>query len=977
MIIYLIIFSILPSPTLQACTAGTAVGYASVETLGTSTDSSSGNGYIMEAAHYMIPASSCTCGTVKSWEIYPKSQGYIQFQVWRRQNPSSYLLVGENIFKVTITAYPDGLRKASMSDYSAGATYNWGSGSVTIMTDTAYAIRAYLESNLNPYFTNLPRSVSITNAWVVNSQLYTVTFDDVEDNDVSSLTLSVVTSATYMTFDTTTYILKLSTTPSPTTSDVIVLKATDQCGNTGTATFTLVIVNEAPTITTLPSVVEIYEHVTTETLLHTLNATEKVGSYSCLLASTSPSSTNFVVKLLSSSSTVYGVYSKQGASYNYDTVKYYSLTVQCSDSNSGSNTGVLHVEIRKNNPPVFTNINNAQKVVASYLTTISGDTLFTVSVTDAENDALTFSMTSSPSPAPFQITNGGNIRTTSDLIRLYNPGYDLQISVSDGHTTVGPKTVTIIVTDIDDVPQLNNLPLAYAMTVYEDTAVGTTLHSVGYYDLDTGDSHIYSVVFSPGSGVNYFTLNSTTGVLKTSAAIDYEEIESLTYTLTIKISDTEDSSTATITINIGNINEAPSFHQTKYRLNPSEGGLNNTVLGNPSFSIYDEDNDRGSDQAYYSYDCGNETKYFIMDRTSGIVYYAADFDFDTAGISSNVTCFVTVKDNGGLTATATLEIQFTDINDNSPIFSQTFDYQFFATPYYSVGQVIGQTYASDADATSQYNTVYYSVNMSAYTDEYIAINTNGTLYVNMEWDVSVFNYGTIHILKVTARDVGNNAATATVTLVIPQTTTTTTTTTERPIKYEDDPRNVPIIILLAVAVLAILVLITCLAFRYVEGLSELEWYRCCRCKKKGRWIGFKGCCRRGCRLRAKTKEERKKEKEKKKKKIKEREEKEEKERLRNEEKARQEQERQRQMDEKRKEEDEERIQLLKSKQEEEKRKRRMETERLLMEENERKDELERQRAEMDDVEDGRESMPLRESDNEISIITNPMPMFRQ
>ncbi|KAK3611262.1 hypothetical protein CHS0354_004906 [Potamilus streckersoni] len=967
MIIYLIIFSILPSPSLQ------------------------GYGYIMEEAHYMISTSSCTCGTVKNWEIYPKVTGYIQFQVWRRQNPSSYLLVGENTFKVTgsmvnkkvvftvppneritvrsgdylgwycpaanvvgyvngTTAYPDDLRKVSMSDYSAGATYNWGSGSVTIMTDTAYAIRAYLESNLSPYFTNLPRSVSITNAWVVNSQLYTVTVDDVEDNDVSSITLSVATSATYMTFDTSTYKVKLSTTPSPTASDTIVLKATDQCGNTGTATFTLVIVNEAPTITTLPSVAEIYEYVTTETLLHTLNATEKVGSYSCSLTSTSPISTNFVVKLLSSSSTVYGVYSVQGASYSYDTTKYYSLTIQCNDANSGTGTGVLHVEIRKNNPPVFTNINNAQKVVASYLTTISGDTLFTVSVTDAENDALTFSMTSNPSPAPFEITGGGNIKATSDFIRLYQTGYDLQISVSDGRTTVGPKTVTIIVTDIDDVPRLGNLPLAYAITVYEDTAVGTTLHSVGYYDLDTSDSHIYSVEFSPGSGINYFTLNSATGVLKTLAAIDYETIESLNYTLTITLSDTKDSSSATVTINIGNVNEAPKFHQTEYRLNPSEGGLSNTVLGDPGFVIDDVDKIRGSDQAYFSYDCANATQYFIMDRTSGIVYYAADFDFDTAGISSNVTCLVTVKDNGGLTSTATLQIQFTDVNDNSPVFSQTFDYQFFAGPYYSVGQVIGQTYASDADATSQYNTVYYSINMSAYADEYIAINTNGTLYVKMEWDESVFNYGSIHVLTVTARDVGNNAATATVTLVVPQTTTTTTTTTERPIKYEDDPRNVALIVLLAVAVLAILVLITCLFFRYVEGMSELEWYRCCRCSKKGRWIGFKGCCRRGCRLWAKTKEERKREKDQKIRKIKEKQ--------RREDEIRQE-EMQREMEEKRKQEEEKRIW-------------RIETERLLMEENERK---ERQREEVDDVEDGRELMSLRESDNEISVITNPMAKF--
>jgi hypothetical protein len=64
------------------------------------------------------------------------------------------------------------------------------------------------------------------------------------------------------------------------------------------------------------------------------------------------------------------------------------------------------------------------------------------------------------------------------------------------------------------------------------------------------------------------------GVLTTEYNIlDYEELDpSWEVIATITVSDSLDTATGTLTINIRNVNEAPYFHQTKYSFEPIEQG---------------------------------------------------------------------------------------------------------------------------------------------------------------------------------------------------------------------------------------------------------------------------------------------------------------------------------------------------------------------------------------------------------------------
>ena len=72
-----------------------------------------------------------------------------------------------------------------------------------------------------------------------------------------------------------------------------------------------------------------------------------------------------------------------------------------------------------------------------------------------------------------------------------------------------------------------------------------------------------------------------------------------------------------------------------------------------SHEVSDPDN---SDTHTFTWDCGLNTRFFRMSKLTGVVTYSVTFDYDTADVTSPFDCVVTVTDNGGLSATTTLEI---------------------------------------------------------------------------------------------------------------------------------------------------------------------------------------------------------------------------------------------------------------------------------------------------------------------------------
>jgi hypothetical protein len=124
--------------------------------------------------------------------------------------------------------------------------------------------------------------------------------------------------------------------------------------------------------------------------------------------------------------------------------------------------------------------------------------------------------------------------------------HSLTITATDASNQTDTVTQTISVTDANEAPRFADY--RDAVTVTENGSSGTDIATVFAEDPD-GDTVTYSI--TSGDSGNKFTINSSTGLIETAAALDYETATS--HTLTITATDEHGlTATTTQTITVGN-----------------------------------------------------------------------------------------------------------------------------------------------------------------------------------------------------------------------------------------------------------------------------------------------------------------------------------------------------------------------------------------------------------------------------------------
>ena len=114
-------------------------------------------------------------------------------------------------------------------------------------------------------------------------------------------------------------------------------------------------------------------------------------------------------------------------------------------------------------------------------------------------------------------------------------------------------TVTVTVTDVNEAPLFG--AEEYALSIAEDAAVGAAVGTVAAVDPDADDTLSYSI--TAGNDGGEFSIDAS-GSLSVAKVLDYETTTS--YTLTVEAADPDSlSDTATVTVSVTNVNEAPSF----------------------------------------------------------------------------------------------------------------------------------------------------------------------------------------------------------------------------------------------------------------------------------------------------------------------------------------------------------------------------------------------------------------------------------
>ncbi|XP_076057185.1 putative neural-cadherin 2 [Oratosquilla oratoria] len=261
------------------------------------------------------------------------------------------------------------------------------------------------------------------------------------------------------------------------------------------------------------------------------------------------------------------------------------------------------------------------------------------------------------------------------LDREKTQSYAIQVVATDGGGLKGTGTVVVNVGDANDVrPRFSRSD--WEFEVHETSPVKTPLERLSVLDADVSNEFHFRVVPESGFGWDRFRVmpmedESGQGALEVLQPLDFEDPEQKGgFRFKVQVSDkdtawTSGSHTDTTWVSVSLLDDndnAPEVPTPFVNLTLKEDlTLGHTLA---SFSAYDRDKD-GTGRIHYSIDpVTDPTRRFTVD-SHGRVRLRRRLDRET---STEHSLHVLVVDDGQppLTATATLSITLTDVNDNAP-----------------------------------------------------------------------------------------------------------------------------------------------------------------------------------------------------------------------------------------------------------------------------------------------------------------------
>lgn len=278
----------------------------------------------------------------------------------------------------------------------------------------------------------------------------------------------------------------------------------------------------------------------------------------------------------------------------------------------------------------------------------------------------------------------------------------------------------------------NNPPVANdgSFSVAENASAGSAVGTVSATDPDAGDTLSYAI--TAGNGGGEFAINSGTGAITTAAVLNYEAASQ--YVLTVTVTDGGGlTDTATITVNVNNVNEAPSAN------NASGSVAEDASIGTSIATVTASDPDAG-DSVSYAITSGNTGGAFAINSSTGEVTTAAALDYET---TASYSLTVTVTDGGGLTDTATVSVTVTDVYEPGTTTSYNSDAE----------TMIDGSILSGSMADTQTSNNVYEVLQEAKTS---GKPSSRVSYLEHTWSFDIGSGGTLVELSVEAHHSANS-----------------------------------------------------------------------------------------------------------------------------------------------------------------------------------------------------------------------------
>ncbi|KAM5263723.1 cadherin-1 isoform 2-T2 [Ctenodactylus gundi] len=345
---------------------------------------------------------------------------------------------------------------------------------------------------------------------------------------------------------------------------------------------------------------------------------------------------------------------------------------------------LITVTDQNDNKPVFIQEVFEGSVLESAL---PGTPVMQISATDADdpntyNADVYYSILSQEPPLPhehmFTINRVTGIISvfTTGLDREHVPTYTLVVQAADlrgeGLSTTGKAVITV--TDVNDNPPIFN-PTTYQGQVPENE-VNAVIATLTVTDDDAPSTPawqaVYTIVNDPEQQFIVTTDPITNnGILKTAKGLDFEAkqqyILHVTATNVAPFEVALQTSTATVTVDVLDVNEAPIFIPPEKRVEvPEDIGVGLEIT-----SYTAREPDTFMDQKI-TYRIWRDTASWLeINPETGVISTRAELDREAFEYvkNSTYTALVIATDNGSpvATGTGTLLLFLLDVNDNGPI----------------------------------------------------------------------------------------------------------------------------------------------------------------------------------------------------------------------------------------------------------------------------------------------------------------------
>ncbi len=370
-------------------------------------------------------------------------------------------------------------------------------------------------------------------------------------------------------------------------------------------------------------------------------------------------------------------------------------------------------------------------------------------------------------PLPFAIdSESGVVRVAGEIDREMVEMYRFTVTgilVNEPRAVPAQTAVFVSVSDINDNPPVFEQDL-YQTSLRENEPSGTLKLVVRATDADQGQN----------SNISYSLLQSSAdisidnnGVISNTQSVDYEQTTELVITIVATDAGIPSlSAQVNVTISIIDVNDnIPIIELSALQVFINETTPMGVIIAQANASDLDL-----ADSVLFSLlmtDTDGErtaSTDFSIDEFNGQITTSAALDYERVSFYELV---VVATDTRGLSSEATLLINVTDVNDNSPIFEQAI-FNLTISEDTAVGSVLFSLETNDIDSPPNAETVYALITSDPVISSIFNVSSSGSVILSSSLD---FESRRRYLLTVSATNMvpGAESSTANITIIITDT----------------------------------------------------------------------------------------------------------------------------------------------------------------------------------------------------------------